>query len=274
MTYELDAALDLVTTAPGRHETDLSDGWSIGPAVNGGLFLAMAGRALGMEIGSGGHPDPLVVSAFYLSAGTAGATVVETETIRAGRTMATGQARILQTEGGEQVERVRAIATYGDLGELSVEATVTAPPPEMPPLEECFGRDAAPPGGMDGFSFLHRLDLRLDPATAGWAVGQPSGRGLLQGWLRMADGRDPDPLMLLLALDAMPPVTFELGLRGWAPTLELTAHVRARPAPGWLRVRTSTRTLTGGLLEEDAEIWDSEDRLVAQSRQLARVPRG
>lgn len=273
MTYELDEALALVTTAPGRHETDLSDGWSIGPAVNGGLLLAMVGRALEREIGTAGHPDPLVVSAFYLSAAAAGPTVVETSTIRSGRTMATGDARILQVEDGEQVERVRATATYGDLGHLSPDATVDAVPPDMPPLEECFGRESAPPGVMDGFSFLRRLDIRLDPATAGWAVGQPSGRGVLQGWLRMADGREPDPLMLLLALDALPPVTFELGLRGWAPTLELTAHVRARPAPGWLRVRASTRTLTGGLLEEDAEVWDSEDRLVAQSRQLARVPR-
>lgn len=273
MTHELDDALALTTTAPGRHETQLSEGWSIGPAVNGGLLLAMVGRALEREIGTTGHPDPLVVSAFYLSAAAAGHTVVETETVRSGRTMATGQARVLQTEDGEQVERVRAIATYGDLGALSLEATMDARPPQLPPLEECFGRDAAPPGVLDGLSFLHRLDLRLDPATAGWAVGQPSGRGALQGWLRMADGREPDPLMLLLALDAMPPVTFELGLRGWAPTLELTAHVRARPAPGWLRVRTSTRTLTGGLVEEDAEIWDSEDRMVAQSRQLARVTR-
>jgi hypothetical protein len=89
----------------------------------------------------------------------------------------------------------------------------------------------------------------------------------------MADGREPDPLMLLLAVDTLPPVSFDLGLPGWAPTLELTAHVRARPAPGWLRVRVSTRNLAGGLLEEDAEVWDSRDRLVAQSRQLARAPR-
>jgi hypothetical protein len=41
----------------------------------------------------------------------------------------------------------------------------------------------------------------------------------------------------------------------------------------WLRVRVSTRNLAEGLLEEDAEVWDSSDRLVAQARQLARVPR-
>ena len=69
------------------------------------------------------------------------------------------------------------------------------------------------------------------------------------------------------------PVTFDLGMYGWTPTLELTVHVRAVPAPGWLRVVHSTRNVAGGLLEEDAEVWDSADRLVAQSRQLARVPR-
>ena len=80
--------------------------------------------------------------------------------------------------------------------------------------------------------------------------------------------------MLLLAVDALPPVAFELGRPGWSPTFELTAHVRRHPAPGWLRVRVSSRTLGGGLLEEDAEVWDSADRLVAQSRQLARVRLG
>ena len=49
--------------------------------------------------------------------------------------------------------------------------------------------------------------------------------------------------------------------------------MRARPAAGWLRVRISTRNPGGGLLEEDAEVWDSAGRLVAQSRQLAVLPR-
>ena len=74
-------------------------------------------------------------------------------------------------------------------------------------------------------------------------------------------------------VDALPPVTFDLGLIGWAPTLELTAHVRAKPAPGWLKVRHATRNMAGGMFEEDCEVWDSAGRLVAQSRQLARQPR-
>ena len=48
------------------------------------------------------------------------------------------------------------------------------------------------------------------------------------------------------------PVAFDLGALGWAPTIELTGHVRAHPAPGWLRIEISTQNVIGGLLEEDA----------------------
>lgn len=277
-TTELDRALTLAPQGDGRFAATLDEGWTIGHAVNGGVLLALAGRALQESLGTEGHPDPLVVSAFYLSAGTPGPATVVTDQVRAGRTMATGQASILQPgpdgTDGEPTERVRALATFGDLAGLSDDVRTSAEPPDLPPPDACVSAAMAPKGSAGDLPFLHRFDMRLDPDTVGWAMGAPSHRGVIQGWLRMADGREPDPLMLLLAVDTLPPVTFDLGLAGWAPTLELTAHVRAKPAPGWLRVRVSTRNFAGGLLEEDAEVWDSQGRLVAQSRQLARAPKG
>ena len=74
---------------------------------------------------------------------------------------------------------------------------------------------------------------------------------------------------LLTVVDAFPPVALDYGITGWAPTLELTAHVRAVPAPGWLQVELTSRNVAGGLMEEDCRVWDSTGRLVAQSRQLA-----
>jgi hypothetical protein len=130
-----------------------------------------------------------------------------------------------------------------------------------------------PPEFLEVAPLTRRFDLRFEPESAGWAMGRPSGRGLLQGWFRLADGRQPDPVSLPTVVDALPPVTFDLGMPGWAPTMELTAHVRAVPAPGWLKVRHATRNLAGGMFEEDCEVWDSRGRLVAQSRQLARQPR-
>ena len=118
-----------------------------------------------------------------------------------------------------------------------------------------------------------RFTMLFDPATSGWALGRPGGRPLMQAWFRLNDDREPDALALLLAVDVLPPVTFALGRMGWAPPLALTAHIRARPAPGWLRIRHEAHNLAGGMFEEDCEVWDSAGRLVAQGRQLARQPR-
>ena len=87
-------------------------------------------------------------------------------------------------------------------------------------------------------------------------------------WIRFKDGRAPDPLSLFAFVDAAYPAVMEIG-EGASTTLELTVHVRARPVPGWLACRVSTRFVTGGYHEEDFEIWDSGGTLVAQSRQLA-----
>jgi hypothetical protein len=56
-------------------------------------------------------------------------------------------------------------------------------------------------------------------------------------------------------------------------TVQLTVHLRARPAPGWLACRAVTRYVAGGYHEEDFEVWDSAGTLVAQSRQLAHILR-
>ncbi|MFI1827972.1 thioesterase family protein [Streptomyces sp. NPDC020412] len=268
--FDRDTAVTLRT--PGVYDTRLSAGWTIAHAVNGGYLLAVAGRALRDALP---HPDPFTTSAHFVSASTPGPAVIRTQTVRTGRTLSTGQASLFQyDEDGTEVERIRVLATYGDLNDLTDEVRTSATPPAISPYEQCFGSaDAPDPEFAEKWAILGRLDIRLDPNTIGWAVGAPSGKGEVRGWFGLADGRDADPLSLLLTVDAMPPTSFDLGLKGWTPTVELTTHIRCRPAPGPLGVAISTRNLAGGFLEEDAEIWDSRGRLVAQSRQLAKAPR-
>lgn len=269
VTSEFDRDTAVSAREPGVYEARLSPGWAIGKALNGGYLLSVLGRALGEALP---HPDPFTISAHYLTATVAGPAVIRTDTARAGRTVSTASAGLFQTaEDGTEVERIRVLATYGDLAALPDSVRTSAKPPAMAPLAECF-RTTDHPGGAKAIPEMgHRLDLRLDPATSGWALGEPSLRGEMRAWLSLVDGRDADPLSLLMAVDALPPTGFDLGLTGWVPTVELTVHVRARPAPGPLRVSITTRNLAGGYLEEDAEVWDSGDRLVAQSRQLART---
>ena len=141
----------------------------------------------------------------------------------------------------------------------------------MPPPERCVSSTQAPPEFLANMRFLDRLDLRLDPSSAGWALGKPSLKGEIRGWLRMADEREPDTTLLMMALDALPPVAFDLGILGWTPTLEFTGHIRRRPEPGWLQVALTSQNVGGGMMEEDAMVWDSAGHLVAQSRQLCGV---
>ncbi len=269
---EFDRDTAVVRREPGVYDAELSAGWTIINAVNGGYLLAVIGRALADALP---HPDPFTVSAHYFTPSAPGPAVVRTEVVRSGRTLSSGQASLFQRDAeGNEVERIRVLASYGDLDALSEDVRTTAKPPAIPPQEHCFGASDGPAPEIPGSNAItDRLDLRLDPATVGWAVGAPSGKGEMRAWFGLADGRDADPLSLLLTVDALPPTSFELGLKGWTPTVELTCHVRSRPAPGPLRVSVVTRNLAGGFLEEDAEVWDSADRLVAQSRQLARAPR-
>ncbi|MFF3730663.1 thioesterase family protein [Streptomyces sp. NPDC002476] len=269
---EFDRDTAVVRREEGVYDAELSAGWTIIHAVNGGYLLAMLGRALGDALP---HPDPFSISAHYLTASVPGPAVIRTQTARTGRTLSTGQASLFQyAQDGTETERIRVIATYGDLDTLSEEVRTSAKPPAIPPVAHCLGPENGPAPIPGSSAIADRIDIKLDPATVGWAVGAPSGKGEMRGWFGLADGRDPDPLSLLLTVDALPPTAFELGLKGWTPTVELTTHIRCRPAPGPLRVSITTRNLAGGFLEEDADVWDSADRLVAQSRQLARAPRG
>jgi hypothetical protein len=117
---------------------------------------------------------------------------------------------------------------------------------------------------------LDQIDLRMDPTTVQFAhLSALPGRPLVRAWFRLLEEEPIDAFGLLLAVDALPPTVFNLGRLGWAPTVELTVLLRGVPRPGWLKVEARTRSLVGGWFDEEAAVWDSAGRLVAQSRQLA-----
>ena len=118
-----------------------------------------------------------------------------------------------------------------------------------------------------GATIVERVELRA-PAMPGWSRRTPTGEADFAGWLRFADGSDADGIALAALVDALAPVVLELGATG-SSTIELTVHVHAARASGWLAARSTTRHLVDGFHEEDVEIWDADGRLLAQSRQLA-----
>jgi acyl-coenzyme A thioesterase PaaI-like protein len=259
------AATAVKPTGADTWESEIQPGWDIGGNANGGYLLAIAARAL---VAATGRSDPVSVTAHYLSPGTPGPVVIGTEVVRAGRRFTTAQARLFA--GGRPL--LTALGTFGDLDEEVDQQLADGIPPDLPPPDECVLVGAS---GSFAPPFMGQLELRVHPDDIGFATGRRSGIPKVTGWFRLHDDEPLDTIVLLCALDAFPPAIFNTDLPvGWVPTIELTTHVRARPAPGWLRCRFVTRYVTGGFLEEDGEIWDERGHLVAQSRQLALVPRG
>ena len=267
MGAEFDEQIAVTAAGDGRYDAELSAGWLVGGGVNGGYLLSVVGNAIRAELPA--KPDPLALSAYFLSPGAPGPATVAVDVRREGGSVATVAAELSQGDD----TRITALATYGDLDRRAGDVRTTASEIDLPPREQCISNRHAPEEIKKFAALMDRFEMLFHPDQIGWAVGEPSGRGELSAWFRMVDGREPDPLQLLMVVDALPPVTFDLGQMGWAPTLELSVHVRAKPAPGWLKVRHVTRNVAGGMFEEDCEVWDSSGRLVAQSRQLALLPR-
>jgi acyl-coenzyme A thioesterase PaaI-like protein len=251
-----------VTPATSTTLVDLPDTWAYGRGILHGGWLLETVSAAVMEQTT--HSHPLAVSAHFLSPAEPGRATLEVEPLRAGRTVGTLRARLTQ---GDRI-RVEVLVTAGTLPAVgSPPLLVDAAAPSLPSLEQCPVQKALPGTPRNGI--IEQLEVRLDPSSASWLRGRPGGSPEARGWIRSAVGRPVDPLLLLTVADALPPVTLDLGIVGWVPTIELTVLLRCLPAQGWLRVVQRAKLLHGGWLDEECEVWDSSGQLVAQARQLA-----
>lgn len=254
---ELDDDTSVSPLGQGVWQASVSPRWNVGSAPNGGYLLAIAARAV---LADAGRPDPLSITAHYVSPPEPGALQVAVETVRSGRRYATLAGALRQGES----ERVRVLAAVGDLGAMQGPTRVATEAPAVPGPADCV--DLADGDWVP--EVARRYELRLVPAAGDPPLRLPYE---VSGWIRLADGAAASVLALLAFADAFPPAVLGPLDLGWVPTVELTVHVRARPAPGWVLGRFTTRFLVDGLLEEDGELWGEDGRLLAESRQLALV---
>jgi acyl-coenzyme A thioesterase PaaI-like protein len=257
----------LTATSSGRFDASVHPHWTIGGKPNGGYLLAMLGRAATTV---GQHPHVIAASAHYLSPPEPGPVTIEAEVLRGGRSASQVHTRLLQ-DGKACVEALFTTSQfdpdtkpYWDAG-LPERSTLS--------MDECVRIPATTPTGVP-VAIMDEVDLRLEPATLGFAAGHPSGRGELRGWLALPGGEVFDPTALLYAVDAFPPGTFEIEPTGWVPTLELTVYVRALPAPGPVQVLQKANLIDAQRVDETCLVWDCTGRLVAHSTQLAGIRLG
>lgn len=257
----------LTGSEPGRFDADINPEWTIGGKPNGGYLLAMLGSA---ATSTGPHPDVIAASAHFLAAPEPRAATLAVEALRSGRSASQFRTQLWQDDRlcVEAQVTTAALAAdsqpYWDGG---------VPHAEVAPRSQCVRLPGTGPTGVR-VSIMDVVDLRVDPDDLGFAAGAPSGRGALRGWLSLPDDEPFTSTSLLYAIDAFPPATFEIDPTGWVPTFELTAYVRAVPAPGPVRILQQARLIEGRRVDEACFAWDVRGRLVAQSTQLAGIRLG
>ncbi len=252
-------------------EGALNEHWTIGEKVHGGAMLALSANAARLAHDGAGSPatgvEPIAVSGSFLWAPDPGALWVRTTVRKRGRRVSLVDVELGQ---GDRVA-VRAAMTMAEPEAdtqplLSVNPVVALMTPDPPPGLEPIG-----PGHpmADIVHLAHGCDIRPSLTTmAPRADGDPP---VIEYWVRPRDGA-PDVLFALLCGDVSAPVTFGVNRFGWAPTVQLTAYLRARPADGWLRVMCTTMQIGQDWFDEDHLVVDCQGRIIVQSRQLALVP--
>jgi hypothetical protein len=237
----------------------IAPNWSINGLPNGGYLMALMANAM---LQAGAKKKIAIVTATYIARCAAAEARVSLEKIAASAQFERLQASLYQDER----ERIRAWGTFvGEEMACALNRQEVAAP-QVAPLAECIAIPQIPQ-----FTLLDQMDLRLDPACAGWMSNRLVEKSEHKGWIRFKDDRPYDDLALLLIADAFPPPVYvSQGLAAWVPTLELSVNIRKRPASQWLQCIFRTRFITCGLLEEDGQVWDETGELIAISRQIAQ----
>jgi hypothetical protein len=265
-------AMTLREAGPGVYEGELDKHWTIGPRVHGGAMLALCANAARTAYGGGPDgPEPVAVSASFLWAPDPGPMRLVTSFRKRGRRISAVDVELMQ---GERTA-VHAMVNLGQPEHyppggratplLSANPVADLMAPEPP-------EDVAPIGPGHPLAGLVHLgegcDVRPLLSTMRPSNGHPP---VIQMWARPRDVA-PDALFALMCGDVSAPVTFAVDRTGWAPTIQLTAFLRALPADGWLRIIATCVEIGHDWFDEDHIVVDSLGRLVVQTRQLAMVP--
>lgn len=254
-----DQDIRFTPAASGSFEGRISDNWSVNGTPNGGYLAALMANAM---LQQSRKKAPIIVTTTFIARSIPGRATVSIENINCSKQFDRWQARLFQ----QNKQRVHAIGTFAKNARGSGEKRYEKAPPQLAPIGTCIAITA-----LDSYTIFHNLDIRLDPSCAGWMKDDLTQRSEQKGWARFKSGRTFDAQSLLLIADAFPPpAVASHGLIAWIPTLEFSVNIRNLPETEWLKCIFRTRFIDNDILEEDGEIWDANNTLVAVSRQIAQ----
>lgn len=262
------------------YTTTIGEAFTIGPKVHGGTMQMLIARAARLALDDladpatdarGAGQTPIAVASDYLAAPDPARVELTVTPVKRGRTVSLMHVELAQS--GRVM--VSSSVTLGRLDEGDPHHRDTALLDGLPPQPTADGIGI---GDSAIGSVMHlgtALDLVLD-ASSFPALSGRHGDPVVRGWVRPKGDAPADTDFAVLVCDISPPVVMNLGLLGWTPTVQLSTYLRRRPSDivgGWLRFAASTIEVGAGMFDEDHLVVDGAGAVVAQSRQLALLPR-
>jgi acyl-CoA thioesterase len=255
----------VVATGDGVWAATISDQWAVPRGPNGGYIAAIVLRAMEAAVADPVRA-PRSLTLHYLRPPQPGPCTVHVTVERAGGTLTSLSARLLQ-DGRTMVVALGAFAAdFPSAADYALPAPAVGPPPAPEALRTA-------PEGLDLPPIAHRV------ATVPVFGARPfsgADEAVAGGWLRLTEPHAADAFALAFYADAWLPAPYaRLTGPAPAPTIDLTIHFRTRlPHPGMapedpVLARFSSSTAFGGYFEEDGALWAPDGTLLVQSRQLA-----
>jgi len=238
-----------------RYRVHIDAAWAGGSGPSGGYLAAICLNSMLQTI-DGTEWGVRSLTTHFLRGPQIGPAEVTVHLLRTGRTVTSVEATLVQ-DGREQV---RSFATFvrGDDSARSRRAA------EVPAGIRAF--EDSPHLHVAGLpSLFDRLEQRV-------AAVEAPGDDRRRGWVRLREPRPIDALTLTLFADCwLPALAAGTDDVPVAPTLDYMVLFReaastAPDEPVLLDIHTAA--IADGMADEDVDIWSSDGRLLAQSRQL------
>jgi acyl-CoA thioesterase len=255
VSFAADTAV--VRAGPGCFTAELHERWSSLVGIHGGYTAAIVVRAMTAMVDD---PSRALRSfaAQFAAVPRAGSVDIEVSVERAGRSMTSTSARLLQ-EG-----RVLQVA----------HAVSSAPRPGISYDEHVRPRDPDPGDtprfvGPSGVGHFQNADVRLDPDVVPFGGGDEAW---IAAWLAPLDGEPIDAAWVVAMCDVLPPAVFS---RTSGPvkaaSIEYVVHLATgEPSlPPGEHVYLSCRSplSSEGFAAEDATMWAPDGHVLAVARQ-------
>jgi hypothetical protein len=241
----------------------------VGKTPHGGYLNALMHKAL---ISSVPHSVAISSSIQYLNRIEAKDVVLEVEVFKVSRGSSSGIVKLIQDKKICSV--FNAICSDFDhmKGFDGLETNLPDIFRDMP-IENYkeLNYDKVSPGLTP--SFMLQLNCKIHPCHAWWDrdINENNAEARCSSFMKL-DGGMPDQFALSFYVDVAPPVVSnKYGPLGWIPTYSLSTHIRQMPTTEIVFADFVAKDINKGYFEQDCNIWDLNENLVASSRQLTRI---